>query len=105
MSGQVFITASQKNKFILDILTPLYGGTIYPMIKQEAFKWTVFRKDDISKLQTYFENNPSRSAKMRRLNLLNKYYDLKKLKAHIAPSTTLLGKSWINFLKKWENYK
>jgi ubiquinol-cytochrome c reductase cytochrome b subunit len=75
------------------------------MIKQGAFKWTVFRKDDISKLQTYFENNPSRSAKMRRLNLLNKYYDLKKLKAHIAPSTTLLGKSWINFLKKWENYK
>ena len=105
LSGQVFITASQKNKFILDILTPLYGGTIYPMIKQEAFKWTVFRKDDICKLQTYFENNPSKSEKMRRLNLLNKYYDLKKLKAHIAPSTTLLGKSWINFLKKWENYK
>jgi hypothetical protein len=38
LSGQVFITASQKNKFILDILTPLYGGTIYPMIKQGAFK-------------------------------------------------------------------
>jgi hypothetical protein len=75
------------------------------MIKQEAFKWTVFRWDHISKLQTYFENNPSRSAKMRRLNLLNKYYDLNKLKAHIASSASLLGKSWSNFLKKWENYK
>jgi hypothetical protein len=63
------------------------------MIKQQAFKWTVFRRDDITKLQVYFENNPSRSAKMRRLNLLNKYYNLKNLKAHIASNTTLLGKS------------
>jgi hypothetical protein len=37
-SGQMFITASQKNRFLLEALVKLYGGTIYPMVKQEAFK-------------------------------------------------------------------
>ena len=37
-SGQLFITASQKNKYILDALVVLYGGTIYPMVKVGAFK-------------------------------------------------------------------
>lgn len=104
LSSQVLITASQKNKFLLDNLVSLYGGTIYPMVKQGAFKWTVFRKDDISKLLTYFEINPSRSAKQKRLKLLKKYYELRKLKAHLASSNSLLGKNWKNFLKKWENY-
>ena len=46
-SGQLFITASQKNRFILDALVELYGGTIYPMVKVGAFKWTCFRKDEV----------------------------------------------------------
>ncbi len=104
LSNQVFVTVSQKNKYILDNLVTLYGGTIYPMVKQNAFKWTVFRQDEISKLREYFNINPSRSAKMRRLNLLDKYYQLKTLKAHLSPTTSLLGKSWSNFIKKWENY-
>jgi hypothetical protein len=37
-SGQIFITATQKNRFILDALVKLCGGTIYPMVKQGAFK-------------------------------------------------------------------
>ena len=37
-SSQVFITASQKNRFILDDLVNLYGGTIYAMLKVGAFK-------------------------------------------------------------------
>lgn len=43
-SGQIFITASQKNRYILEALVELYGGTIYPMVKQEAFKWTCYKK-------------------------------------------------------------
>jgi hypothetical protein len=37
-SGQLFITVSQKNKFLLDALVELYGGKIYVMVKQGAFK-------------------------------------------------------------------
>lgn len=42
-SGQLYITASQKNRFLLDDL--VYGGKIYVMAKQGAFKWTCFRKN------------------------------------------------------------
>jgi hypothetical protein len=38
LSDQIFITASQKNKLLLDSLVTLYGGTIYPMVKVGAFK-------------------------------------------------------------------
>jgi len=38
LSGQIFITASQKNKLLLDPLVELYGGTIYTMTKVNAFK-------------------------------------------------------------------
>ena len=105
LSSQVFITASHKNKFLLDSIVYLYGGTIYPMVKVGAFKWTVFRKDEIAKLLAYFKVNPSRSAKHKRLKLLVNYSELKNLKAHIASSNSLLGKNWKIFIKKWENYK
>ena len=104
LSSQVFITVSQKNKFLLDILVTLYGGTVYPMVKVGAFKWTVFRKDDITRLLAYFDINPSRSAKHKRFKLLKSYYELRKLKAHIVSSNTLLGKKWKLFIKNWENY-
>ena len=104
-SSQVFITASQKNRFILDDLVNLYGGTIYPMLKVGAFKWTVFRKDDMSRLIEYFNLNPSKSAKQKRLRLLDKYYNLRSHKAHLASPNSLLTKSWNKFLKNWENYK
>lgn len=38
LSSQVFISASQKNRFILDALVDLYGGAIYPQVKVGAFK-------------------------------------------------------------------
>ena len=104
-SSQVFITASQKNRFLLDDLVNLYGGTIYPMVKVGAFKWTVFRKDDITKLIEYFNLNPSKSAKQKRLKLLDKYYSLRSQKAHLASPNSLLTKNWNIFLKDWENYK
>jgi len=62
-SGQLFITASQKNRFLLDDLVKLYGGQIYVMVKQGAFKWTCFRKDEIlSLVNDYFKVNPCSSS-------------------------------------------
>lgn len=105
LSRQVFITASQKNRYILDDLLGLYGGTIYPMVKVGAFKWTVYRKKDIINLMEYFKINPCKSAKQKRLKLLSKYYNLRDQKAHLASPNSLLTKNWNKFLKDWENYK
>ena len=104
-SDQVLITASQKNRYILDDLVKLYGGTIYPLVKLGAFKWVVYRKQEIINLKDYFKLNPCKSLKQKRIKLLDKYYDLRKFKAHISSNNSLLRKSWNKFLKDWENYK
>jgi hypothetical protein len=89
LSSQILITAGQKNKFLLDMLCELYGGTVY--IEKISFKWVVFRKSEIIKLIDYFKVNPCRSAKLNRINSINKYLELRDLKAHLAGETTILG--------------
>lgn len=103
-SGQIFITASQKNRFILDALVELYGGQIYPMVKIEAFKWTCFRKQEILSLANdYFKVNPCRSEKLTRLTMVNRFYELRQLHAHTASPKSDLGKAWKYFMVKWDS--
>ena len=104
VSGQIFITATQKNRFILDALVELYGGTIYPMVKQGAFKWTCFKKKEVlSLVNEYFKINPCRSEKMVRINMVNKFYELRKLHAHNASANSVLGKTWKHYLINWNS--
>jgi hypothetical protein len=103
-SGQIFITATQKNRFILEALVELYGGTIYPMVKQEAFKWTCFKKKEVlSLVNDYFKINPCRSEKIMRINIVNKFYELRKLHAHSASPNSDLGKAWKHYLIQWNS--
>ena len=104
LSGQLFVTVSQKNRFLLDDLLKLYGGKIYILAKQGAFKWTCFRKDEIINLvNNYFKVNACRSEKLVRLNMVDKYYELRALHAHSALPNTVLGKVWKKYLTKWNN--
>jgi hypothetical protein len=41
----------------------------------------------------YFKKYPSKSAKNSRLHLVPKIYELKAMKAHLAPSESYLAKS------------
>ena len=103
-SGQIFITATQKNRFILEALVVLYGGTIYPMVKQEAFKWTCLKKKEVlSLVNNYFKVNPCRSEKNMRINMVNKFYELRNLHAHKASSNSDLGKVWKHYLIQWNS--
>ena len=103
-SGQIYITATQKNRFLLDDLVKLYGGTIYVMAKQGAFKWTCFRKNEILCLvNDYFKVNPCKSEKLIRLNITEKFYELRKIHAHSAKPDTVLGKVWKDYMFKWNS--
>ena len=42
LSSQMFFSASQKNKYLLDILCELYGGTGYN--EKTSFKWVFYKK-------------------------------------------------------------
>lgn len=104
-SGQMLITASQKNKYILEALVKLYGGSIYPMVKQEAFKWTCYRKKEVLALvNDYFKVNSCRSEKFMRINMVNKFYELRQLHAHTASPGSDLGKAWKHYMIKWNSF-
>ena len=102
-SAQMFISASQKNKYLLDLLLDLYGGTLY--IQKESFKWVVFKKPEMIQLLDYFKLCPSRSAKHNRLKAIKRYHELRELKAHLASDNSILGKAWKKFLLKWEKWE
>jgi hypothetical protein len=104
-SDQLCITASQKNKSLLEPLVNLYGGTIEHLKKVEAYKWKVYRKNEVIKLLDYFSIQPLRSAKKNRIKLIEKYFNLRKIKAHLATPTSIEGKLWSKFLKNWEIYE
>ncbi|CAK9442404.1 unnamed protein product, partial (mitochondrion) [Lodderomyces beijingensis] len=103
---QLSIGAAQKTSEILTPLVELFGGYLYiDRGGQGSFKWYVSNKQDILNLIEYFKIYPSRSAKNKRLHLVPKLYELKDMKAHIAPSDSLLAKSWDTFMNKWNKYE
>lgn len=102
---QLSISVSQKTYDILLPLINLYGGNIYiDRGSHLSYKWYITKREDILNLIEYFKISPSRSAKVNRLHLIPKFYELKDLKAHKALPTSLLGKSWLYFMDKWLKY-
>lgn len=104
--GQLSISAGQKTSELLTPLVELYGGYVYiDRGGHGSFKWYVTKKEDVLNTIEYFKKYPSRSAKKNRLHLIPKIYELKSMKAHIAPSGSLLAKSWETLMGKWKNYE
>jgi hypothetical protein len=104
-SVQIFITISQKNKLLLDPLVQIYGGTIYVMSKTQAFKWTVYKKEEVLKLLDYFKLYPLKSKKLKRLLLITKIYECFHNSGHKLSEYTIYGKIWLKLEDKWNNYK
>ena len=99
---QLSITAGQKTPEILTPLVELFGGYVYiDRGGNGSFKWYLTKKEDIVNLIEYLKKHPSRSAKNNRIHLVPKFYELKHMKAHIAPSGSLLAKGWDTFINKW----
>jgi len=103
---QLSISASQKTSEILTPLVEVFGGYIYiDRGGNGSFKWYLTKKEDILNLIEYFKKYPSRSAKNARLHLVPQFFELKDMKAHIAPLGSFLAKGWNIFMKKWNNYE
>ena len=103
---QLSISAGQKTSEILRPLVEVFGGYVYiDRGGNGSFKWYLTKKEDILNLIEYFKKYPSRSAKNNRLHLVPKFYELKGMKAHIAPLGSLLAKGWKTFINKWNNYE
>lgn len=74
-SGQLIISVTQKNRYLLEPLQNLYGGRIKIFSTKEAFQYTIYRKQEVLKLvDGYFKKFPLKSSKASRLNLIKEFY-------------------------------
>ena len=103
-SIQVFITVSQKGRELLDILVPVYGGAVRSSNKNAtAFKWTVSKKSDVlSLIDNYFHWNNCVSAKNKKFGMVKHFYYLSSIGALSAPEDSVLGRSFNQFVERWE---
>lgn len=100
--GQLTISVTQKNKYLLEPLQALYGGKISILKTKEAFKYTIFRKTEVLKLvDVYFKNFPLKSTKAYRVNLIKDFYLLEE---HRILNVNQIDKfnQWITFKNKWD---
>lgn len=103
---QLYINIIQKNRYILEPLINIYGGKInIDNTKGEAFKYIIYRKQEILNLKdNYFNKYPLKSIKNNRLLLVNNYYELIQYK-DINKCILENHIKWLNFREKWINYK
>jgi proton-conducting membrane transporter/LAGLIDADG DNA endonuclease family protein len=103
-SGQVFISITQKNKYILEPLIHLYGGRIdIHSPKIEAFKYIVYRKNELFNLiDNYFSKYPLKTKKSSRIHLIKQFHLLR-----INKDSQDINKynEWVLFKDKWEKYQ
>jgi ubiquinol-cytochrome c reductase cytochrome b subunit len=100
------LTISVTNKLLIDVIyfKNILGGYIYFDKSQNGYyKWSIQERSDIELFKSYIKKYPSFSHKKQRLFLINKYFELKDLKAHLASPESNLGKAWIKFNNKWNN--
>lgn len=86
----------------MEPLTNIYGGTIISHDKKiNSYRWVVYKKEEIISLaENYFHHYEPKSKKLIRINLISKFYELKKLKCHLASPNSVLGKDWKDLLNK-----
>jgi hypothetical protein len=103
-SMQIFITVSQKDRYLLDLLASVYGGSVYSAYtKKTAYKWIVSRKTEIlGLLDNYFHWNNCVSAKNKKFGLIKQFYYLSSIGALKSPLESPLGKSFVQFVKRWD---
>lgn len=65
------------------------------------YVWEITTEHEILMFLDYIRKYPLRSNKMKRFFLIERYLELKKIQAHLAPPETELNKAWFLFCKKW----
>lgn len=104
LSGQVIISVTQKNIYLLNPLIYIYGGKIYPSNSEgQAFKYVIYRKDllfDI--IDKYFSRYKLKTLKDNRLKLIKEFY---KVRINNDNKDVYKLNQWVKFKEKWTNYK
>jgi hypothetical protein len=104
-SPTVIIAVANKHKVDVEPFLVFNGNISYSKSGYGHYMWSISSQSDINNMLQYFKVNPSRSHKLARINLVNKFYTLRSLKAHQQPINTSLNKSWNSLKIKWSKWE
>jgi len=106
-SGQIFISITQKNRFLLEPLISLYGGRIDILSpKIEAFKYVIYRKSELfSLIDNYFSKYPLKTKKANRVKLIKSFYDLRMYNNNNNKCDVNKLNAWVSYIDRWEKFK
>lgn len=103
-ANEIRIFISQKNSHDLTPFSDVFKfGEIYK-VKQKTktwYRWELKTELDILYFCDYLKKIPCRSIKNQHLFLIERYFELKQMGAHLAPKNTNLNKAWFLFCQKW----
>ena len=102
---QIFISISQKNKYLLEKLQLVYSGRIYiSSPKTEAFRYQIYRKNELFNLiDNYFTKYPLRTLKMNRINLIKEFFIIINNNNNIN-NIEKFNPHWLKFKERWDKY-
>ena len=105
--GQIYISITQKNRFLLEPLISLYGGRIDILSpKIEAFKYVIYRKMELfSLIDNYFSKYPLKTEKAKRVNLIKSFYDLRMYNNQNNKCDISKLNAWVSYIDRWEKFK
>ena len=106
-SCQIFISITQKNRFLLEPLISLYGGRIDILSpKIEAFKYVIYRKSELfSLIDNYFSKYPLKTEKAKRIKLIKSFYDLRMYNNQNNICDVNKLNAWVSYIDRWEKFK
>lgn len=102
--NQVRIGISNKYESNLAFFRNAFGfGNIYKKNHKNKnwYSWEVTNPMDVLLFCDYLKKYPARSEKRKRIFLVERYFELKRIKAPLAPAGNEQNKVWLNFCKKW----
>nr|YP_009355404.1 LAGLIDADG homing endonuclease-like protein [Coccocarpia palmicola]ARB49958.1 LAGLIDADG homing endonuclease-like protein [Coccocarpia palmicola] len=98
---QLILSITLKNRLLLDPLNKLFMGRVKILNSKDAFKYSIFRKNEILDLiDNYFSKYPLISNKAHKLKIIKDFYLYNNYKEELNKPDKLY--KWINFKNKWD---
>lgn len=103
-SNQLLISISNKYRENVEIFKGAFKlGTIREIQHKDHvwYSWDLSTPQDILVFLDYSKRYSLKSYKSKRFYLVERYFELKQVGAHLAPEGTQLNRAWFLFCQKW----
>lgn len=100
--NQLRIEISNKYRENLLFFQEVFGsGSIRAVTHRKKYLNHIYQIHHIGLFLNYISKYPLHSVKMKRVLKVRSYFELKRIKAHLADQSSMKGRAWNAFCKKW----